>query len=455
MDEEKINTLKQLAFENNDEKALSELIDYYQNNEDYEELRKIYEFVLHKNPISLIALKELADIYTNIDKDYTKAKEYYEKALLIDDTDSELHFQYGSLLEFKFADYEKAKDHYLKSIELNPQNVDAYLNLSWLFLDGFDDVHSSYIVVQEALKYLEDSEIYSQLGYIELMKYRDYEEAYKHLQKSIELDKDNDLAYTYLGQLHILEKDYDKAKEVFSKALDLEKINELLIFEFGKLLIVQYKDFKGAISILEKAIEIYPERVIYYAYLANLYFILGNINEARKNLRRAENFTINEQEALLMIGYLKVMLDDNKDEALMYFEKVIELNPSNLNALSFIGFYNLINNKQIDTALEYFKKIADLSNDSFIIHFIIAQIYLQYYNDSTQALEYLLKINLNALNKIEQSHLLFVIGNIYEKYVKNNHLALDYYEQAYQIKPDKYLEEVINNIYEKDKTIIN
>ena len=70
----------------------------------------------------------------------------------------------------------------------------------------------------------------------------------------------------------------------------------------------------------------------------------------------AEGYEIKNQETLLMVGYLKVMLDDNKDEALLYFEKVIEINPENLNALSFIGFYNLINNQRIDTALDYFKK---------------------------------------------------------------------------------------------------
>ena len=78
-----------------------------------------------------------------------------------------------------------------------------------------------------------------------------------------------------------------------------------------------------------------------------------------------------------------------------------------------------------------------------------------YYQNATEALNYLLKINLDRLNTSEKSYVLYVIGSIYEKYVGNNHLALDYYEQAYQVKPDKHLEKIINRIYETDKTIVN
>ena len=48
-----------------------------------------------------------------------------------------------------------------------------------------------------------------------------------------------------------------------------------------------------------------------------------------------------------------------------------------------------------------------------------------------------------------------MIGNIYEKYVHDHKLALDYYEKAYEKKQDQYLEKVINNLYKQDKTLVN
>ena len=442
MSDVNIDKLQQLAFENNDYHSLKQLVE-------------IYESRIKKDPHDTDALIGLVKIHETYDKDYLKARDYYEKLLEVLPNDASLYYQYGSFVEFNLHDYELAKNMYLKAIELNPNHVNSYLNLSWLYLDRLDDVHTSYIIVQEALKSIEDSDIYAQLAYIEFRKYKEFKKAESNLRKALDLDNENDLAYTYLGQLYILEKRFDDAKSIFAEALEKKQVNDLLLHEYGKLLIVQYKDFEGTIKILEQAVELYPDKVIYYAYIANLYFVLGNNSESIRYLHLAESFEIKDQEALLLVGYLKVMLDDDKDEALMYFEKVIELNPTNLNALSFIGFYNLMNNQHIDTALGYFKKIADLSNDTFIVYFIIAQIYLQYYHDSTQALEYLLKIDLRRLNITERSYILFVIGNIYEKYVGNNHLALDYYEQAYQVKPDKFIEAVINQIYESDKTIVN
>ncbi len=454
MDELEVERLMQLAVEKEDKDAINQLTEYYIDKDNYQELVKLYELLLRNNPHDSQILMQLATIYADYYNDYDKACQFYEETLRINPNDAFAHYQLGILAE-NHEHYEKAKDHYLKAIEINPKFIDCYISLSWLYLDKLDDVHTSYIVVQEATKYVESSEIYAHMAYIEFRKYKEIEKAEANLLKAIDLDKENDLAYTYLGQLYIVAEKYDEAKKWFIEALNLPKINELLVYEYCKLLIVEYQDFNGAIEVLKMAIKHYPDTVIYYAYIANLNFIMGNYYEAKKYLDMAENFEITSQEALLMVGYLKVMLDSDKEGALMYFEKVIEINPTNLNALSFIGFYNLVNNQHIDTALDYFKKIVDLTKDNYVIYFIIAQIYLQYYQDSTQALEYLLKINTKLLNTTELSHLYYFIGSIYEKYVKNYYLALEYYEQAYQVKPDQYLEEIINRIYELDKTMIN
>lgn len=451
-DKKKIENLQKVVLNS---EALNQLITDLDNKENYEELVKVYEFVLENNPLDTNALMELAIIYADNYHDYEKACNYLNEVLKVDPNNAEAYFHKGRIMEHWKKDYDEAKTNYLKAVSLDKKLVDGYLNLSWLYLDYFKDINTSYIVIQEGLKNIEDSDLYTQLAYIEYYKYHEVSKAREHLNKAIELDNENDLAYTYLGQIYLDEQQFNKAKEIFAQALSLPNINEILIHEYSRLLILVYRDIDGAIDVFRKAIAHYPNNVIYYAYLANLYFINGNLTQAKRYLYEAENFTIDDQEALLMIGYLKVMMDNDKEGALMYFEKVIELNPTNINALSFIGFYNLVNNKQIDTALAYFKKIASLSDDNLVVHFIIAQIYLQHYNDVQKALDHLLSVDISNYSSQEVCQLYFLIGNIFEKFERNNHKALEYYEKAYQIKPDKYLEEIINKIYEMDKTLIN
>jgi|GEM_PF-1015263 len=435
--------------------ALHQLIETLDEKEDYEELIKVYELLLENNPQDINALIELAIIYADNFHNYDKANDYLNQVLNIDPNNAEAYFHKGRIIEKWKEDYEEARNNYLKAIALDNHLVDGYLNLSWLYLEHFNDVNTSYIVIQEGLKYNEDSNLYTQLAYIEYHKYHELAKAQEHLTKAIELDSENDLAYTYLGQIYLDENQFDQAKDTFAKAFSLPNINEVLIHEYSRLLILVYRDIDGAIEVFKKAIEHFPDNVIYYAYLANLYFITGNTYQAKYYLREAESFTIDDQEALLMIGYLKVMMDNDKEGALMYFEKVIELNPTNINALSFIGFYNLVNTKEVDKALEYFKKIASLSHDNLAVHFIIAQIYLQHYNDVQKAIDHLLSVDTSHLDVQEICQLYFLIGNIFEKFERNNHKALEYYEKAYQLKPDKYLEDIINRLYELDKTLIN
>ncbi len=455
MNDTKLKNLHLLVENNHDSDALKKLISYYNEENKYDELAKLYLHVLEKNKFDAKALNNLAVIYADYYQDYDKAKQFYEKTLQLEPNEANVHFNYGVILEANFNEFYTAREHYLKAIEIDNKYVDAYINLSRLYLRQFSDLNTSYIVVKEALKYVEDTKIYAQIAYIEMKKYKELDKAYKNLEKALELDNKNDLALTYLGQLYIIKKNYDLAKKTFAKVIELNRVNELLIYEYGKLLIQHYKDFNGAIKVLEKAVEFYPEKVVYYCYLANLHFVLGHISEAKSYLKQAEDFVVTNQEALLMIGYLKVMLNEDKEGALMYFEKVIELNPNNINALTFIGFYNLMNNEHIEIALDYFIKIAEISQEYFIVNFIVAQIYLQYYHDSTQALAYLLKINADNLNNFDLAHLYYLIGNIYELHENNNMQALEYYERAYLAKPDKFLKSVIEKLYENDKTIIN
>jgi tetratricopeptide (TPR) repeat protein len=456
MNEQELLALHERVKTTPDFEAVERLIEYYDQYDNYEELEKLYDLALQFNPNDPKALNNLAVIHADYYGDFEKARYYYEKTLEIVPYEAHVQFNYAALLEFNFKEFELAKQHYVKAIEANPQYVDAYLNLSWLFLEQDQDVNSAYHLMRQAEGSIQTSwEIYTHLAYIEFNSLKEYQEAKVHCQKALELKPDSDLTYTYLGQISLLEQDHEQALIYFEAAVDTKKLNHILVFEYGKLLLMHYRDFDKAIDLLNHATTFFPDTALYPAYLANVYLLNGLLTEAKQTLEIAEERQEKSVDALLLIGYLKVVIDDDREDAMMYFEKVVELNPNNLNALSIVGFYHLFTNQQIDTALEYFKKITEISNQFYPAYFITAQIYAQYYEDYHQALTYYGKIDVNHLNKQDLAYLYYTMGEIYDKNLHDKQKALDFYELAYESTPSPALEAVIQAIYDQDKTLVN
>ena len=137
----------------------------------------------------------------------------------------------------------------------------------------------------------------------------DYEEALRLCEKALELSPRNHLILTYMGQIYLLMGLKERAYEMFKRALATGHLNHILVLEFCQLLITEYKDFNQAIELLRQAIDYFQEDAIYPCYLANLYANIGKIDVARQYVALAEERPQKDQNALLLIGYLKAVID--------------------------------------------------------------------------------------------------------------------------------------------------
>ena len=63
---------------------------------------------------------------------YKEAQSCNEKALELDDKDSQIHYNMA-LCNFKLQLYKSAKSHFEECVELDPQHPYAYNNLAFLF----------------------------------------------------------------------------------------------------------------------------------------------------------------------------------------------------------------------------------------------------------------------------------------------------------------------------------
>jgi tetratricopeptide (TPR) repeat protein len=445
---------KQIEQADNQE-GMQALIAQYNEANNYEALEQLYLSVLEQDPEDLKTLNQLAMIYAEYLGEYEKAITLFDQILTLDPNEPFVHFHYGTLLEFRFSDYKNAIMHYEEAFRINKYYVDAYLNLSWLYLERLKNTERAIETVKRGLEYNQSWELNAHLAYIHFNYLTNYEKALNACEQALEISPKNSLVLTYMGQIQVKMKHFDKAYEYFKRAYATHHLNHILVFEFGKLLITYYQDFDQTKALLLEATEYFKDNAIYPSFLASLYLNTGHIDEARTYLRMAEDKPLKNQDALLIIGYLKAMIDQDTEDAMMYFEKVVEMNPNNLSALSIVGFYSLFNSQQIDLALDYFNRIIDLGARFYPAYFIAAQIYAEYYQDYHKALEVYQKIDATALESVERSHLYVIIGQLYQTGLKDMQHALDYYEKAYELTPSAKLEELINLLYEQDKTLVN
>jgi tetratricopeptide (TPR) repeat protein len=450
--------LKQLEEQINQahhENGIQALITQYNEENNYEALEKVYLSVLDRDSEDLKALYNLATIYADYMGEYEKAADLYEQILTIDPNEPFVHFNYGTILEFQFSDYKNAIIHYEEAFRVNKYYVDAYLNLSWLYLERLKNTERAVETIKLGLQHNQSWELNAHLAYIDFNYLTNYEEAMMHCERALELSPKNSLVLTYQGQIQVKLKNFDKAYEYFKRAYATHHLNPILVFEFGQLLITYYKDFDQTKELLLEATEYFKDNAIYPSFLASLYLNTGHLDEARTYLRVAEEKPLKNQDAMLIIGYLKAMIDQDTEDAMMYFEKVVEMNPNNLSALSIVGFYSLFNSQQIDLALDYFNRIIDLGAKFYPAYFIAAQIYAEYYQDYHKALDVYQKIDASALEPVERAHLYVIMGQLHQTGLKDAKRALDYYEKAYELSPSNQLEELMNLLYDQDKTLVN
>ena len=169
-----------------------------------------------------------------------------------------------------------------------------------------------------------------------------YEEAAEWYQKAAELKPDYAQAYYNLAtSLNCLGKGdesqaaCDKAIESCKKLLELNPDDPELYEQLGELY-AQKGDGKNGIAALKHAIALKPDYVVAYVYLAHVYQMEGNIEEAKKLYKQATEIKIDSvgrvyggfgANAIVMAyNNLGVIYDEegDHDQALFYHQKALE-----------------------------------------------------------------------------------------------------------------------------------
>jgi tetratricopeptide (TPR) repeat protein len=153
----------------------------------------------------------------------------------------------------------------------------------------------------------------------------------------------------------------DKFNEYANAAVNcktkLSKAEELIKSSLPKLIENQKADIT---DVGKKLVEMYPKDVWAYWFLFSFQNIIKDINGCVETLKKALEITENPAPVYNMLGYNYMQLKKN-DEALVAFDKYIELAPSNPNVYDSKGDY-FMNIKEFGKAYEYYMKAYALDS---------------------------------------------------------------------------------------------
>lgn len=191
------------------------------------------------------------------------------------------------------------------------------------------------------------------------------EEATIYLEKVLDIDEDYSLAYYHLGFLHYESKQFSKAKLYWERYLRLDNKSE-----FSKIIKQMLLDVEDKAK-YERG---------YEAVLA------GRADEGLALLLDLEEKYKNWWNLLFFIGLAYRQLLEYKN-AIIYFEKVIELEKDQLDTLVELGLsYGSI--RDFNKSIQYFAKALEVGGENNEILCNLAMVYMEM-GDYNKAREYL------------------------------------------------------------------
>ncbi|MCH6235811.1 tetratricopeptide repeat protein [Cognataquiflexum rubidum] len=214
-------------------------------------------------------------------------------------------------------------------------------------------------------------------------------EALKLLNKAIELDQDNAIAYGVRGSLFMeVLGNINEASKDLRTAIRLNPRNAILAFNMGQLFANYTDQLDSAVLYYEKAISLSPQSPNngeIYMNLAVFSLQKGNLDKALIEFEKAE--AIIPESDLVLYNYAMALSDFGKeDEALSKISKAIAINPDEAEYFNLKGSI-LLDLASMDDAEIAFKKAISINPRYGTANYNLGYLFGQL-NDHTQSIKY-------------------------------------------------------------------
>ena len=175
----------------------------------------------------------------------------------------------------------------------------------------------------------EDAKFYLKRGEAKFY-YPFYSNAIEDFNKALEIDKNLDDAYVYLGRICTENKDFSCAYNNFNKALQVAKYPHDAYYYRARLKL-QKKDYAGGLEDLSRAIDSYSRNAEAFYFRGITQGVLKNYTELVLDCSKAIDIKPDYEDAFIARGTAKGYLGDHRG-AIADFDKAIQINPRNVEA---------------------------------------------------------------------------------------------------------------------------
>jgi len=393
----------------------------YLYQQKFEKTIEAYRASIELNPKNEKGYLSIANIYFD-KKEYSKALEAVSNVVTINPRNERAYLIIGTISSMN-QNYDKAIKAYKEVLKINPKNkeVENILNLIERELgnDGVSEIQS-----------FRNNEDYYKMGTVLFAK-KEYEKAIELFKKAIEINPQNDAAYTYIGIAHKNKEEYSQAIEAYKKAIDINPKSDNAYYNMGFTYEFQ-KEYKQAIKSYINAVTINSKNAGAYYNMGMLYELQEEYKEAIESYERVLKLYPNDEKIKNILRLLEIKATKQKNSSIKNKSLTLEVKKLNENGEL------LYHKKQFKKAIDLYIQAIKLNSNYAQSYSNLGLAYQKLKQDddalwaNDKAIEVASGENKDRL--IASSS--YNIAKIYEKYSKWEE-ALKYYKNALLHKEHK------------------
>lgn len=382
-----------LASQSSEPKVLLSCAEFFMNQKEFDRAVKCCQKIIAKESGNSEAYFYLGSIYYRQAKS-EEAIKMFKKVIELDPKSDTAYFNLG-LVSGLTGDYSAAEKFYITAWEINPEYTAPLYALGLMY--QIQDKHEKAIVEYNKILALSPFEpsVYKNIG-IAYGRIKKYKEAVEYLKRAVELepadtdslkmtaallfqeknyqtsldfskkfaaaDRSNAEAYQLMGANYIELGKNDEAVKAYEKFVELDAYNPAG-YIYLSYLYAKNKEQAKMVVLLEKGVKNLPDNIELGLYLGGAYFENKNFVKAEEVYLAVLKIKKDEERALYALGVLSEQAEKYKD-AVLYFKKVIAINPKHADAYNYAGYIYAMRNENLEEALSLISEALKLEPDN-------------------------------------------------------------------------------------------